>query len=125
MLIEHPDPEAGLDLAGALRSAGFGVAVCRGPDGTARCPLHQLEPCVVVEGADVVVTALDFEREEARAVLKGLRLRYPDTPLVVGATAAESIELAEELDGCTVVPVDTEPGSVVAAVRAESRRDEE
>lgn len=124
VLIEHPDPDAGLELAAALRGAGFAVAICRGPDGTARCPVHKLEPCVIVEGADVVVTALDLERE-GRDVLEGLRTRYPDTPLVVEATAAESIELADALYGCTVVPVDAEPGRVVEAVRSEIRRREE
>ena len=124
VLIEHPDPDAGLELAAALRSAGFAVAICRGPNGTARCPVHKLEPCVIVEGADVVVSALDLERS-GRDVLEGLRTRYPDTPLVVEATAAESIELADVLHGCTVVPVDGEPSRVVAAVRSEIGRREE
>ena len=117
VLIEHPDPDAGLELAGALRAAGYAVAICRGPSSTARCPLHKLEPCVVVEGADVVVTALDFERDEGRNVLEGLRLRYPATPLVVAATAAESLELADELYGCTVVPVDAEAERIVDVVK--------
>jgi hypothetical protein len=117
VLIEHPDPDAGLELAGALRDAGYAVAICRGPSSTARCPLHKLEPCVVVEGADVVVSALDFERDEGRDVLGGLRLRYPGTPLVVAATAAESLELADELYGCTVVPVDAEAERIVDVVK--------
>lgn len=121
VLIEHPDPDTGLELAGALRGAGYAVAICGGPDRTSRCPLHKLEPCAVVEGADVVVTGLDFEREEAREVLAGLRLRYPSTPLVVGVTAAESLELADDLHGCTVVPVDAEPARVTAAVLAETK----
>ena len=121
VLIEHPDPDTGLELAGALRGAGYAVAICGGPGRTSRCPLHKLEPCAVVEGADVVVTGLDFEREEAREVLAGLRLRYPSTPLVVGVTAAESLELADDLHGCTVVPVDAEPARVTAAVLAETK----
>ena len=119
VLIEHHEPAVGLELAAAFRSAGFGVAVCHGPDASARCPLDAFEPCVVVEGADAVVTALDFERPDARAVLAGLRIRYPRTPLVVCATAADSIELADELHGCIVLPVDAEPSRVVGAVRAE------
>ena len=117
VLIEQPDPDASLELAGALRDAGYAVAICRGPSSAARCPLHRLEDCVVVEGADVVVTALDFEREEGRAVLEGLRLRYPATPLVVAATAAESIEVADVLHGCTVVPVDVEAERIVNVVK--------
>jgi DNA-binding NarL/FixJ family response regulator len=119
-LIEHPDVGAGLDLATALRRAGYAVAICRGPDAAAdrstRCPLHQLEPCAVVEGADVVVTALGFDREEAREVLRGLRARYPSTQLVVEATVAEALELEDELVGCAVVPQDADPDRVAAEV---------
>ncbi|MBD0338571.1 MAG: hypothetical protein ICV67_04695 [Thermoleophilia bacterium] len=117
VLVEHPDAEAGLELAGALRDAGYAVAVCRGPGGGNRCPLHGLEPCAIVDGADLVVTALEFDGPTGRDVLKGLRLRYPGTPLVVAATAAESIELAEELHGCVVVPVDAEPERIVDVVK--------
>jgi hypothetical protein len=120
VLIEHPDPNAGLDLAIALRNAGCAVAICRGPDAAAdpatRCPLHQLEPCALVQGADVVVTALGLGREDGRDVLHGLRTRYPSTPLVVEATVSESLELADELAGCTVVPIDAGPASVATAV---------
>jgi hypothetical protein len=122
VLIEHPDLDAGLRLATALREAGCNVAVCRGPDAAGypatRCPLHQLEPCAAVEGADVVVTALGFEREEARDVVAGLRARYPSVPVVVAATVGEAIDLGETLDGCRVVPVDSGPSRVVDAVLA-------
>jgi hypothetical protein len=120
VLIEHPDADAGLDLATAIRRAGYAVAICRGPDSSAdpatRCPLHQLEPCAIVEGADVVVTALGFDREDAREVLRGLRARYPSTKLVVEATVAEALELEDELVGWTVVPQDADPDGVAAEV---------
>jgi DNA-binding NarL/FixJ family response regulator len=120
VLIEHSDPDTGLDLAIAIRRAGCTVAICRGPDPSAdpatRCPLHRLEPCVVVEGADLVVTALDLEGEEGRDVLRGLRTRYPSTPLVVAATVGEALELGDLLEGCTVVPVDAPAEQLVAAV---------
>ncbi len=126
VLIEHPDPRSGLRLATALRDAGCNVAICRGPDAAGwpatRCPLHQLDPCAAVDGADVVVTALGLERQEARQVVAGLRTRYPSTPLVVEATVSEPFELAETLAGCTVVPVDSRPDRVVAAVLAALRR---
>lgn len=120
VLIEHPDPDEGLELATALRRAGCTVAICRGPDAAGdpptRCPLHNLQPCVVVEGADVVVTLLGFGREDARGVLRGLRVRYGETPLVVAATVADTLELEDELQGCTVVPEDPALDQVVAAV---------
>jgi CheY-like chemotaxis protein len=120
VLIEHPSPETSLELATAVRRAGCTVAICHGPDASAdpalRCPLHELEPCVVVEGADLVVTSLDLETEDGRDVLRGLRLRYPGTPLVVAATASESVELGDLLEGCTVVPVGCEPEYLVSAI---------
>lgn len=120
VLIEHPDPDEGLELATALRRVGCTVAICRGPDAggdpPTRCPLHKLQPCIVVEGADVVVTLLGFGRDDARGVLRGLRVRYGEKPLVVAATVADTLELEDELQGCTVVPEDAAPDQVVAAV---------
>jgi hypothetical protein len=120
VLIEHPDPDRGLELATALRRAGCTVAICRGPDAQGspptRCPLHDLQPCVIVEGADVVVTQLGFGREDARGVLCGLRTRYSHTPLVVAADVADVLELENELHGCTVIREDAAPAEVVAAV---------
>lgn len=127
VLIEHRDPDAGLELAAAIRDAGCSVGICRGPDARAdpatRCPLHGLEPCVAVEGADLIVTALDLEEEESREILRGLRTRYASTPLVVLATVGEALELGDVLEGCTVVPVDAEPERIVAAVHAALPRD--
>jgi hypothetical protein len=120
VLIEHSKPDAALELASAIRKAGCKVGMGRGPDATAdpatRCPLHRLEPCVAVEGADLVVTVLGLEEEEGREVVRGLRTRYPNTPLVVAATVSETLALGHLLDGCTVVPVSAAPEEVVAAV---------
>lgn len=71
---------------------------------------------MAVEGADLVVTALDLEQEEGRGVLRGLRTRYPSTPLVVEATVGQTLELDDLLAGCTVVPERSEPEQLVAAV---------
>jgi DNA-binding NarL/FixJ family response regulator len=122
VLIELPDQDRGLELAAAISRAGCTVGICHGPDATAdpatRCPLHRLEPCVAVEGADLVVTALDLDEEEGREVLRGLRTRYPSIPLVVEATVGQSLDLGDLLGGCTVIPVGAEPEQLVAAVRA-------
>lgn len=122
VLIEHPDRRVGLALATAIRSAGCTVGICQGPDAAAtpatRCPLHRLQPCVAVEGADVVVTALDLAHPDGRDVLRGLRTRYPSIPLVVEATVEQSLELDELLSGCTVVPVGADPEQLADAVVA-------
>lgn len=120
VLIEHPDPDKALELATAIRKAGCAVGICRGPDPTGdpptRCPLHRLEPCVAVEGADLVVTVLDLTEPDGREVVRGLRMRYPSVPLVLAATIAQTLELGDVLEGCTVVRIDAEPDEVVAAV---------
>jgi hypothetical protein len=122
VLIEQADPDDALELAVAIRRVGCTVGICCGPDANAApatlCPLHGLEPCVAVEGADLVVSALDLARQDGREVLQGLRTRYPTTPLVVAATPEQSLELAELLQGCSVVPVDAEPEHVAATVLA-------
>ena len=121
VLIEHPDPNEALELAGAIRRAGCSVYICRGPtpsgDPPTRCPLHKLEPCVAVEGADVVVTALDLADDDGTGVVRGLRTRYPSKPLIVAATVSQALRLGDVLEGCTVVPVDEGPDTVVVAVR--------
>jgi hypothetical protein len=122
VLIEHPDPDAGLELAGALRRAGCTVGICRGPDATGdpatSCPLHGLEPCAAVEGSDFVLTALELDRQDARRVLEGLRTRYPSTPLAVLATPEQSSELGELLEGCLVLPVDAPVTQVANEISA-------
>lgn len=89
VLIEHSDPDEALELAGALRKAGLTVGICRGPDSDARCPLHQFEPCTAVQGADIVVMALDLETEDGQRVFDGLRTRYPSTPRVLTQAHAD------------------------------------
>ena len=122
VLIESADPGGAAELSAALRRAGCVVATCRGPDGGAdpeiRCPLHGLGPCVAVEGADLVVTALDLDQESGRDVLRGLRTRYPSVPLVVVATAAQAGDLDELLAGCTRVSSEAETAELLAAVLA-------
>jgi hypothetical protein len=59
---------------------------------------------------------LDLEEEEGREVVRGLRTRYPSTPLVVAATVSETLALGDLLEGCTVVAVSAALEEVVAAV---------
>jgi hypothetical protein len=120
VLIEHPDPDDALELAIAIRRVGCVVGICRGPDGSAesptRCPLHGLEPCEAVAGADLVVTGLDLDSWDGRRVVQGLRTRYPDTPLVVLAPPDDALGLGDLLADCVVVPGDAEPDEVAKVV---------
>jgi hypothetical protein len=120
VLIEHPNPDRGLELGTAIRRTGLTVGFCTGPDSAGdparQCPLHRLQACVTVEGADVVVTGLDLGTNDSRDVVRALRTRYPSTPLVVLATVGQAIELADALMGCTVLAVDADADQVARAV---------
>ncbi len=119
MLVEHPDEAAGLAIASGLRFAGYAVALCPGPAGHARCPLTGPAGCAPAHDADLVVSSLGYEREAAREVLRELRTRYPDTPLLVEAPSDIDADagLRELLDGCHQLPAPASTEQIVAAVQ--------
>lgn len=117
MLVEHPDEAAGLAIASGLRFAGYAVAVCPGPAGHGRCPLTGPAGCAPAHDADLVVSSLGYEHEAAREVLRELRTRYPDTPLVVEAPSDSDAGLRELLGGCHQLPAPATPEQIVAAVQ--------
>ncbi len=117
MLIEHPDEAMGLEIAAGLRLAGYAVAVCPGPRGHARCPLTGPAGCAPAHDADLVVCSLGYEQGAAREILRELRTRYPDTPLVVEVPADIDTDLQELLDGCHRLPAPATPEQIVAAVQ--------
>lgn len=119
VVVEHPDEQAGLAIASALRDAGFAVALCSGPSAGERCPLTHEEGCAAVAGAGAVVSALGVERREAREVLDALALYAPKVPVVVGLPAAAGEAVPPTLPRrYAVVDPSTPPELVVAAVRA-------
>ena len=118
MLVEHPDEAAGLAIASGLRYAGYAVAVCPGPAGHARCPLTGPAGCAPAHDADLVVSSLGYEHESAREVLRELRTRYPDTPLLVEAPSDIDSGLRELLDGCHQLPAPASAEQIVAAVQS-------
>src|SRR5271167_572079 len=87
VLVEHPDEATGLAIASGLRFAGYAVAVCPGPPGRGQCPLTGPAGCAPAHDADLVVCSLGYEHDAAREVLRELRTRYPDTPLLVEVPA--------------------------------------
>jgi hypothetical protein len=117
ILVEDPDEKAGLEIASGLRFAGYAVAVCPGPRGHGQCPLTGPAGCAPAHDADVVVCNLGYEREVAREVLRELRARYPNTPLLVGVPPEVDAELQALLDGCHRLPPDATAEQVVAAVQ--------
>jgi hypothetical protein len=121
VLVEHPDEATGLAIASGLRFAGYAVAICPGPRGHGKCPLTGPAGCAPAHDADLVVCSLGYEREAARKILRELRTRYPDTPLLVEVPpqtdAQTDADLRELLDGCHRLPARVTPEQVVAAVQ--------
>src|SRR5450759_1791830 len=118
VLVEDPDGEAGLAIASGLRFAGYAVAVCPGPRGHGQCPLTGPAGCAPAHDADLVVCSLGYEHEVAREVLRELRTRYPDTPLLVEVPANIDGDLQGLLDGCSRLPAPATSEQIVAAVQS-------
>ncbi len=91
VLLEQPQREETSVRLDALRRAGYAVAVCPGPTGEDRCPLAGDEGCAAAHGADVVVSSLGLETEEAREALAALRTRLPRLPVLVEADATAAL----------------------------------
>jgi len=117
VLVEHPDEATGLAIASGLRFAGYAVAVCPGPAGHGRCPLTGPAGCAPAHDADLIVSSLGYEHDVAREVLRELRTRYPDTPLLVETPSNTGAGLRELLDGCHQLPAPATPEQIVAAVQ--------
>jgi hypothetical protein len=118
VLVEHPDETAGLAIASGLRFAGYAVGICPGPRGHGKCPLTGPAGCAPAHAADVVVCSLGYERKAAREILRELRARYPDTPLIVEVPSDIDAELEELLDGCARLAAPATPEQVVGAVQS-------
>jgi len=117
VLVEYPDEAGGLAIASALRFAGYAVSVCPGPPGRGQCPLVGPDGCAPAHDADLVVCGLGYEREVAREVLRALRTRCPDVPLVVAVPSEVDDDLRELLQGCHELPSQASPEQIVDAVQ--------
>ncbi len=117
VLVESPDEAIGLRIASGLRFAGYAVGVCPGPQRPGQCPLTGPAGCAPAHDADLVVCSLGYEREAALEVLRELRSRYPDTPLLVEVPPHIDADLHELLSGCHTLPAPATPEQVVAAVQ--------
>jgi DNA-binding NtrC family response regulator len=105
IVIENADPAERWVEDRILADAGYEVVTCAGPDTprTGPCPLVVGADCPGIAGADVVVSSLRVEKDAGRAVLAGIRKRYPDMPIIVDAPPAAVADHAAALEGCQVV----------------------
>lgn len=104
VLVEDPDGAEQWARTSILTQAGYDVAACRGPGATGppRCPLVEQGTCAMAEGADVVLSSLPVTQRASREVIRSLRTRLPDTPVVVEAPHAQATLYADALEGCQV-----------------------
>ena len=90
VLVECDDPTVQDGVERVLRESGYDVTGCAGP-ATRRggeCPLVVHGDCGLVDGADVIVHALDPADARNRAVLSAIVETRPGMPVVVEASAA-------------------------------------
>ena len=116
VLVEHADEAAGLAFASALRRAGYAVAVCPGPESPDLCPLAGHEGCAIAHDADAVFFSLGLGGPATREILQALKTSFPNTPIVVEATAREAGEWRELVEGCELVPPSVTPDQLVTLV---------
>jgi hypothetical protein len=122
-LVENPDFGVGFAIERVLAAEGYDVSVCGGPDRLRghRCPLIAEGRCGLAEGADVIVHSLNPDRLEHLTVLRGLRSRYPHTPLVVEVPTPAVERHRGVLSGCTVVAMPVTRDTLVSAVASSLR----
>jgi hypothetical protein len=86
VLLECEDPAVQDGLERVLRESGYAVSVCAGPASRrSGCPLVEAGRCGLVDGADLIVHALDPGDVANRAVVSALVRDHPDIPIVVEA----------------------------------------
>ena len=104
-------------IARSVRQAGYPVAVCPGPSESERCPLAGPEGCAVAHGADVIVSSLGLRNPASREALQALRMRCPETPVIVEVSPGEEAEWSDLLEGCEPIASTVAPEQLVAAIR--------
>jgi hypothetical protein len=118
VLVEDASDLAAVSDHSMLREAGFEVAVCSGPDGSAGCPLVEGGRCELAESADVVLFGLDVDDVAGRAVLHAHLRRRPELPVVVALRREPEVVLADDaIASCQVLPPAASVGGQVRELR--------
>lgn len=123
-VVEDRDPHARHATERRLRSEGYDVVGCCGPESLSRrrCPLEEGSSCPAIDAADVVVVSLRSDTDRQPRVLAGIRERRPDLPVVVRASTRVAHRFREALDGCSVEPLTEDVTAPVAAALAAQGR---
>lgn len=124
-VVEDRDVVARRELERRLRSEGYDVVGCCGPESLSRrrCPVEERGICPAIAEADVVVTTLRSDTDRQPRVLAGTRAAHPETPVVVRTASPVAHRLRDVLEGCQVHGLhdDVIPSVAAAAGGAQGR----
>ena len=125
VLVENRDVGVGDAIKRFLEAQGCEVAVCEGPDGIprGRCRVVFEEDCALAAGADVIVHGLNPDYPEHAEVLRALRAKHPEVPVVVEVPTPAVARHAGLLADCVVVPFPATGDALLAAVDQALARD--
>lgn len=109
VLLESPDGAEAQAVWSLLDRHGYDTMWCPGPSGRAsECSLVRTGRCPLVDGADLIVNALDRTDGKSAEVARRLDAstdgRSPSRPVVVVTTRNALAEVAASLPHCDVVP---------------------
>ena len=118
IVVENSDFGIGYAVERVLDEAGYEVAVCGGPDNLTKheCPLVFSGSCDLVSGADLIVHSLNPDRPEHAEVLRAIRAKHPDVPVVVEVPGPTIARHGGLLAGCDVVACPVTRQTLVDAV---------
>jgi CheY-like chemotaxis protein len=124
VLLECEDASIQDGAERALRENGYAVAVCNGPAtrSSGLCTLVTDGRCGLIDDADVVVHALDPDRDEHCEVLSAIRQHRPDTPVVVEVSNGADMRDPALLAAMHHVRYPMTRESLLAAVQAATTR---
>jgi hypothetical protein len=106
VLLEVPDGAEAVAYWRLLTDNDYEVAWCPGPERVParRCPLVASGRCELLEGADVVVSALGLNEESCRRVVEARGRLYPETPVVAQASRSDFAQWASLVEGDHLMP---------------------
>ncbi len=125
VIVVDRDPAAAARRATELRTAGYEVELCGGPE-TAPCAVVGNQPCPLADRADVLVydAWAGGDREGSRQLVAHLRDVYVDLPIVL-TNVDERVDWIETEGPMRVTPVAGEPTAKALAAAIESALQEQ
>jgi hypothetical protein len=119
VLVEESDGAVRSSIVRLLEREGFQVVGCGGPDDNAgsRCPLMKPASCPAAAEADVIFFSFPLSNPTNREILRLLKCRHSNTPIVVEVPKPQVAVHSELLAGTHVVYSPITRRSITHAVR--------